>query len=340
MIFEKANSFLLTDTIANLQRIETLIARLDQPFLEGMTPKFYKVVNSSAGTLVTKLQNLLSGNAAAPLGTNTVYLADDRTNQIVLLSDARQHPFFDQLIAKLDSPGDSSTRQEVIPLKHATATDVATLLGSLISGQNAVNSRNGGTSSTRSAPAGSGRLANPATNTANRPAGAPQTAPAVIAQLPGAGNEASQQFSDILTVVPDERSNALVVSGTVEDLRLIKDIVAGLDVLLAQVRIEVVIAEITLGDSSTTGIDALGLVISGNKLVAFNGSGPGGSIAGPPDTTSGTPGPFATITGNDLAATLNLRTTPRKSNTNILPFPTSSPPTTRRPRSSWANLAR
>jgi general secretion pathway protein D len=126
--------------------------------------------------------------------------------------------------------------------------------------------------------------------------------------------------------VPDERSNSLVVSGTVDDLRLIKDLVNNLDVLLAQVRIEVVIAEITLSDASTTGLDSLGLVVSGNKLVAFNAAGAGGSIAGAPNATTGAATPYATLfnatTGaRDLAATLNLVTTPRKTNTNILSVP-------------------
>jgi general secretion pathway protein D len=346
VVFEKTNAMLVTDAVSNLQRIETLLTQLDQPALEGLAPKFYKVHNSTASGLVTKLQSLLTGNTATAIGSNTVYQADDRTNQIILLSDPRQHPFFDELIARLDSAGESSTRQEVIPLKHATATDVATLLSSLISGQNSVNSR-GGTQAAANQQINAARNAalaavNQATtmarqaaanaqtanqgnqaNNANRPAGAPTvvTPNLLFGNSPLGAQSDSQQFSSILTVVADDRSNALVVSGTVEDLRLIKDIVTQLDVLLAQVRIEVVIAEVTLDDASSTGIDALGLVITGNKLVGFSGSGPGFGVSGPPGATG-----FATLTrlatgGTDLAATLNLSTTPRKSNTNILSVP-------------------
>ena len=38
--------------------------------------------------------------------------------------------------------------------------------------------------------------------------------------------EPLQQFSPLLAILADERSNALVVSGTVDDLRLIKEMVA------------------------------------------------------------------------------------------------------------------
>lgn len=41
VIFDKANSALITDSVSNLQRIETLVNQLDQPMLNGLTPKFY-----------------------------------------------------------------------------------------------------------------------------------------------------------------------------------------------------------------------------------------------------------------------------------------------------------
>jgi general secretion pathway protein D len=334
IIFEKTNAMLLTDALSNLQRVETLLAQLDQPALEGLTPKFYKINNSTASALVTKLQSLLTGNSATALGSNTVYQADDRTNQIILLSDPRQHPFFDELIARLDTAGESSTRQEVIPLKHATATEVATLLSSLISGQSAVNARTGGaqtanqqlTAARNAALAAVNQANNLArqaaaqaqANNANRPANAPATpnpTPNIIFNPGNVGAPSeSQQFSSILTVVADERSNALVVSGTVEDLRLIKDIVTQLDVLLAQVRIEVVIAEITLSNAASTGIEALGLTVQASKLVGFSGTAPGLVV------TNGT-AVDATTGIRDLSATLALSTTPRKSNTNILSVP-------------------
>jgi general secretion pathway protein D len=337
IVFEKTNAMLVTDALSNLQRIETLMVQLDQPALEGLAPKFYRINNSTASALVTKLQSLLSGPAATAIGSSTVYQADDRTNQIILFSDPRQHALFDQLIERLDGAGESSTRQEVIQLKNANATEVATLLSSLISGQTAANSRNGGPAANQQLTAArnaaiaavnqANALARQANaqaaqaNNANRgptpPAAAPTPAITVgggaFNAALGTGTE-SQQFSPILTVVADERSNALVVSGTVEDLRLIKSIVAQLDVLLAQVRIEVVIAEITLSDAAATGIEALGLKIEASKLVGFSGAAPGVAVSDGllVDPTTG---------ARSLSAVLALSTSPRKSNTNILSVP-------------------
>lgn len=321
--FEKTNAALITDTISNLQRIENLLTQLDQPALSGLKPKFYKVQNTTASELVTKLQSILTGASATSLGTGTTFQADDRTNQIILLSDPRQFELFDDLIAKLDTLGESSTRQEVIALKHATATDIATVLSTLVSGQNtAARAANQTTQNQTNARNAAVRAI--ANQPPNQPQNAAQAAALAAAQArlnqiaggPNAANDsAPQQFSTILTVVADERSNALIVSGTVDDLRLIKDLIAQLDVLLAQVRIEVVIAEITLTDAASTGIEALGLTVQANKLVGFSGSLPGISV------TDGTITRDATTGVTDLAATLALSTTPRKSNTNILSVP-------------------
>ncbi|MCM2276350.1 MAG: type II secretory pathway, component PulD, partial [Candidatus Didemnitutus sp.] len=136
IIFEKANAALVTDTLSNLQRIETLVSRIDQPALSGMTPKFYSLQFAKASDVVNKMRTILSGALQTQLGTATSFNADDRTNQVIVVSDPRQLPFFDDLIAKLDVKSDPNTRNEVIYLKHAAAKDVASILSQLVTGQN------------------------------------------------------------------------------------------------------------------------------------------------------------------------------------------------------------
>jgi general secretion pathway protein D len=140
----------------------------------------------------------------------------------------------------------------------------------------------------------------------------------VTALAGNAGFEASNQFSSSITILPEERSNSLIVSGTADDIRLISDIIAKFDILLAQVRIEVVIAEVSLGDNATSGISALGLTVAGDKLTGFRGAGAGINITDGLVTRPGVVG-----TGPlDLAALISLATTPRKSIATILSVPT------------------
>ena len=307
VIFEKANAALVTDSISNLQRIETLARRLDQPALAGLTPKFYNLSYAKASDVVNKMRTILSGPLQSQLGTATSFNADDRTNQVILVSDPRQVPFFDDLIARLDVKSDPNTRNEVIYLKHAAAKDVASILSQLVAGQNNAARTAGSDSSGRPLATTSPTNAqNPAA-----PSGAPPPAAEVIATA-DLSLEPSNQFSSLLTILPEERSNSIVVSGTVDDIRLINELVEKIDVILAQVRIEVVIAEVTLTDGATSGINALGLTVVNNKLVSFDVSGAGFTV---PQAT------FAPGSSLDLTGTINLVTTPRKSNATILSQP-------------------
>jgi general secretion pathway protein D len=305
VVFEKANSALITDSVSNLQRIESLLAKLDQPMLAGLSPKFYPLHFAKASEVVNKIRALVSGPLQSQIGTGTSFNADDRTNQVMLVSDPRQQPFFDELIAKLDVKSDPNTRNDLIFIKHARAKDVATILTQLVTGQN---------TAAKSSGADGGRPLTSA-NTPAAPQGpataAPAAAPAGLAGL-GLNLDSSNQFSSLLTILPDERSNSIVVSGTVDDVRLINELVNKIDVLLAQVRIEVVIAEVTLSDNASSGISALGLKLVDGKLVGFGATAAGVSVS---DAT------FSAGT-TDLSATIALSTTPRKSNAIILSQPT------------------
>lgn len=242
---DKANAALITDSISNLQRIELLIQQLDRPSMAGLTPKFYQLNYTKASDLVTKLRAMFQGPLQNQLGSSLSYNADDRTNQIVLLADPRQHALFDELIAKLDVRAEPNTRNEVIYLKHASAKDVAPLLSQLVSGQNSAAQKASGGGSVRS----------PAIQ--NQPA--PATPEAAIATISA---DVTNEFSSFITILPDERSNSVVVSGTLDDIRLIRELVEKVDILLAQVRIEVIIAEVTLNESDKSGITALNLTVT------------------------------------------------------------------------------
>ena len=330
VIFDKNNAALLTDSITTIQRIELLMEKLDQPLVANLSPKFYNIHFAKASDVVNKLRAMFQGPLQAQLGSATSYSADDRTNQLILISDVRQHKFFDELIGKLDVKSDPNTRTEVLPLKHATAKDVATLLSTVVSGQTKAAQSSG------SVQPGTG--AQPMQP--NQPA--PQIAAPVAAVVAGAlGESGSSQFSSLVTIIADDRSNAVVVNGTIDDIRLIRDLVEKIDIVLAQVRIEVVIAEVTLSDEASSGISALGLDVAGNKLMGFSAAIPGATIgnnafsggttyygAGTEASPAAHGGPYNLIStmaaraGHfSLVGLVSLSTTPRKGNATILSQP-------------------
>ncbi|HUR58197.1 MAG TPA: secretin N-terminal domain-containing protein [Opitutaceae bacterium] len=305
---QNANAVLLTDSVTNLQRVESLLQQVDKPVSAGMKPKFYQLKNGAkASDVVTKLRGILTGTLQIQLGSATTYSADDRTNQIVLVTDPRQHEFFDELIDKLDTKADPITRNDVIHLNHAKAEEVVTVLTRLTQGQTQAIRQN-----SQSVRPGSGPQPVQSTATLNPggPVPPPPAAPGAMPTLESLG-AGSSEFSGITTIINDNRTNSVVVSGTVDDVRLLRELVAKLDIVLAQVRIEVVIAEVTLDDNHQSGISALGLKIEGDKLVGFSANAVGFTA------TNGT----VTRPGLDLAAEIAITTSPRKSNNTVVSVP-------------------
>lgn len=307
-----ANAVLITDTISNLQRIEVLLQQVDRPTVAGTATKFYQLRNGAkASDLVNKITAIIRP-IQAQLGQGTNFSADDRTNQIILITDPRQFAFFDELIERLDVRADPNTRNEVIYLRHAEAAEVAKVLINIIQGQNQVTQQSGST-----------RVNQPAQPTPVAPApGGPPAAPPTPQLVSGSSSAeaGATEFSSLVTVANDERSNAIIVSGTVDDIRLLKELIDKLDIVLAQVRIDVVIAEVTLLDNNESGISSLGLRVEGDKLTGFLGSGSGFGV-------EGVDGDFATISRTnasgpwDLAGVIGLSSTERKDNTVILSQP-------------------
>jgi general secretion pathway protein D len=319
--FGRNNAFLITDSITNLQKIENLVAQLDRPQLDLVVTKSYTLKNAMATDLVNKLTAMLrtqavaSGGAPFRLSTGTTFLADERTNRVLLMGSADQHDFFDKLIDTLDQKSNPNTKTDVIFLRHADAQQVATLVTSLVTGQTTAAARAGNT--VRS-------------TTLNR---APTPVAPVAAGAAGATTSqmGADEFSSNLTVLPDVRSNSVVVSGTNDDLRLLHDLIDKVDIVLPQVRIEVVIAEVKLSDNESNGFSTLGLTVLNGKLVGIGGSGAGFGVTGIPVTpvnpvlntgqTIVNPAQGALGANNSLSATIGLVTTPRKGDLKILSVP-------------------
>ena len=317
--FGRNNALLITDSITNLQKIETLTSQIDRPQLDLVVTKSYTLKNAMAADLVTKLNTMLrspatvAGGAPFRLSTGTTFLADERTNRVLLMGSADQHDFFDNLIDTLDQKSNPNTKTDVIFLRHADAQQVATLVTSLVTGQTTAAARAGNT------------VRSTTLNRAPTPAAAPGAPAGATTSQMGA-----DEFSSNLTVLPDIRSNSVVVSGTNDDLRLLHELIDKVDIVLPQVRIEVVIAEVKLSDNESNGFSTLGLTVQNGKLVGIGGTGAGFGVNGAnalaPSTTLNTqttvPAAQGTLgANNSLSATIGLVTTPRKGDLKILSVP-------------------
>jgi general secretion pathway protein D len=272
---QSSNALLVSDSISNLQKIERVIAAIDRPIGEGLQPKVYQLANARATDVATRLRASFSQQQQQQINATSTINADERTNQIIIMAHARQLPLFDTLISQLDIAATPNTLIETIYIKHADATTVADILSQIITGQTAAAQRinaqtplqNQQQAQQQGGPQAQQVAAGPAAGPggAAGPNAAPQ--PAAPAAAPDGGNtvvvgaSANSEFSQLVTVAADARTNSINVVGTVNDLRLIQQIVNGIDILLDQVAIEVIIAEVSLTDRDVNGISALNLTV-------------------------------------------------------------------------------
>lgn len=316
LAYDKGNFIVVTDALQSLQRIERLLAVIDKPAALNTEILFFELQNIGAEDAMRRLQQMQQGALKRQLENNTAFDADRRTNQLIVFTHPSNKALIENLVTRLDIDVAPTTATEVFSIRYADATEVVTIIEQIITGQRQVRSETSG--SDPAAAAAAARAAQQAR----------QNNQATTAARAEATN---LQFSDFLTIVPDERANTIVASGTHNDLRFLKQLIEEIDTLLAQVRIEVVVAEVRLDDNQTRGIDSFGF--------SYNLASPGSATSRPSfnvddgtnnvDQKFATPGDFYGVTipgvtwgpdGFGLSFVLNAAKT--NSNVTVLSAPT------------------
>ena len=246
--FFKSNSLMITDALVNLQRVERILETIDQPPEVDVEILFFPLKHVAASEITKRFEGLQSGSLKRYLENNTTFVGDDRTNQLIVFTHPSNIQIISDFIEKLDIDVAPITQTEVFYLKHADATEVTNLIEQVITGQQQARDE-------RSAQRGQGTRQQETRTQSQTP---PQQTPATStkAELLAASGAENLQFSDFVRIVADPRGNSIVAYGTPSDLVYLKEIVDKIDILLAQVRIEVIIAEVTLTKDRLRGIDA------------------------------------------------------------------------------------
>lgn len=308
--FDKSNLILVTDGLINLQRIERLLPILDQPAALNTEMLFFGLQNIDADQVVRRIQAMIQGPLRKQLENNTTVEGDERTNQVIVFTHPANVPLIENLVERLDIDVAPTTATKVFSIRYADAVELTSIIEQIVTGQREVRQDTGGADNAAAAAAARQRAAAARANNQ-----------AVAAARAEATN---LQFSDFLTIVPDERANTIVANGTHNDLKYLEQLINEIDTLLAQVRIEVVIAEVSLSDDDTRGIDTFGF--------SYSGTGFDIDLDDPGDTTwTASPGDFYGVTfpsgvtwGPDEAFSFEVLLTAiaEKSNAKVLSAPT------------------
>ena len=249
VIFEKSNSFLCTDALINLQRLSSLLEDIDKP-ADFVELKFFTLEHMDATEMKQRFDGLAQGPLKKYLEGNTVIEADERTNQLMVLTHKTNLEILEGIITKLDVNVEPKTKSKIFKVMHAEAKEVEALINQVISNQQSVRNQAARKSGSSIRSGNSPATPKPATS---KPATTPK--PTTVSASSSL-NDKNLQFSDFVIIVADERSNAIVASGTQSDLDYIGQLVEQIDVLLPQVRIEAIIAEVSLTKNMKRGIDA------------------------------------------------------------------------------------
>ncbi|MFP6900577.1 MAG: secretin N-terminal domain-containing protein [Opitutales bacterium] len=250
--FEKANTLLVTDSLLNLQRMEKLIENLDRQ-VDMISEKifFIKLVHVNVNDVQRRLSTMSEGSLKRYLGGNTKFDADERTGQLIVVTHVANEMLIRQIIENLDIRVEPDTSSKLFDIKNADAVDVQKLLAEIIGAQKKVQQQAQKKSGGVTPPRTTAATTKPAAATGKPAAPTPKGAA-------GTGADASErnlQFSEFVTTVADPRSNSILAYGTKSDLAYIEELINQIDIQLPQVKIEVIITEVTLTHNETRGLD-------------------------------------------------------------------------------------
>ncbi|MDR2735735.1 MAG: hypothetical protein LBB20_02780 [Puniceicoccales bacterium] len=288
--FQSSNSLLVIDSLANLQRIEEIVKRVDVPIDIKEEMYFHVLNNVKVSSVMKCIKDICNhGSFKKYFSNNTTIESDETTNQLIIMAPSESLSVIKRIITNLDVNKEPLTRTEVIRIKHGDAKDISEVMRKIIDEQRKQEDK-----------ANSYRLANLELQAQRNQNSAP-VPPRFSIGMPNSADTSSansisnqlgeqdMQFSNSLAIEHDDRSNSIIVHGTPSDISRVKSIISKLDVLLDQVRIEVVIAQVTLDKGQVSGLDAfnVGFKPSGGSSGGSSGGEGGAEGASSSSDSSG-----------------------------------------------------
>ena len=276
MVFEKANSLLVTDSLLNLQRMEKLLETIDRPIRkEELGTEFFVWNTQHAGAreLETKLKAMVEGSLKPFLGGTTQVDSDERTGKLVVVTRSQNLETIEFILETLDAPVKMKTTSKLFKLQHAESKDIQAILDEVIKNQQRIKQQVQGRKSSSPRPQASNQASKPPTpGSAAKPA---------AAAADSSGMEGAHEFSDFITISADERSNSILVYGTKADIEEIGSMIESLDHPLPLARIDTIFVMVDLTEQNQRGIDALLKNLEWSK---YNRSDAGDGLFGEPST--------------------------------------------------------
>jgi general secretion pathway protein D len=251
--------------------------------------EFVTQVVTLTNALPSEVVPILTPFAKIPAGIVPI----DSSQTLVLRDYAPNIKRMMELIGKIDVMPELDYKLEVIPIKYGKVEDIYNVMSGLVGGGG------GATGATRAATGASAmrsrgsstRRSTSSRTTTGRPGQIGQMGQQGQVGQAGQGSSFQQRLAQIVNraatggevqllqdakIIPDDRANTLVVYAGKHDMVVITNIVAKLDVMLAQVLVEAAIVDVSLNKSTALGVSMLQ-----NPATSGDFTGAGGVNNGP-----------------------------------------------------------
>jgi general secretion pathway protein D len=288
--YTPGNIIIISDRASNVLRVEKLMEQIDVRGDRDI--ELIPLDNATADEVVKSLSALQQADRQAdPTAHPPTIIADERSNSVLVAGDPDERARMKDIIKQLDAPTKDDSYIQVVPLKYASAEALAPILQgySQSSGSRSSSKLLGGSGSGGSmfgSSSSSGGLSGAS-------AGAP---PSPTPSSPSGGSSGgSSNIFDRTTIVADKDTNSLVISAPPKTMRMIRNVIAQLDIVRKQVLVDAIIAEISANRASDLGVDwavynphsiAAAGILNNNTLQALQTAGQAlGSSTGTPSTS-------------------------------------------------------
>jgi len=250
---ENANILVAVDKADNINKILRLVDVFDADLFERVNYRFYPLQYGDVESMVELMDKVFTAYGTS-VKAGLSFIPIVRLNTLLVVSS--QPRAFDEIavfIKKYDVPSQSTESSIYFyPVQNGRASDIASILNQVFTGGKKESAS--GTSTSKKTDSS---FRNPLITAAKNKKEDSQTQkPAVATPSSASGaSVGSGTLNGDVRITEDESRNSLIIEASPSDYQIIKNLLTRLDILPRQVLIEVMIAEISLDESSKMGVE-------------------------------------------------------------------------------------
>lgn len=260
--YSPSNMIILTGQANNIKQISRIISQVDTSSANGID--IVPLHHALAMDVVNTLKDLVKTPSTPGANANqTSIAADDRSNAILLSGSKTERIKYRLIISRLDrsNPNGDNSNTQVVYLSYLRAEDVVPILAGIA--QANFTGTVGTTIGTITRPAldstnpAASMVGNQAGGGQQQPAAPPSTSsgPEGGMKTNAASNQNEGSSKPTVQIIAEPNTNSVIINAPATLIRILKRVIAQLDIRPAQLLVEAIVAQINKTDINSLGIE-------------------------------------------------------------------------------------